>query len=205
MGHSICRPEASSLHLMCWSQWGQENLNSLIGLWPEFKRRMHCSLAGRKPRDWGCEELTVTSRGGVLVHHGIPGDANGKGPFRPARSRDGSKVSTVAPTGTTRLADAHATPSHNAPPAGTGCSPRLATSAVSAFGTVMVPGGACPPARLRPVVPGHHGPSSQQGRHRPGTAPVALPWGATPMGALPERHRTPPGPAPSRVRRWCRT
>ena len=56
---------------------------------------------------------------------------------------------------------------------------------VSAFGTVMVPGGACPPARLRPVVPGHHGPSSQQGRHRPGTATVVLPWGSVPMGALP--------------------
>ena len=133
----------------------------------------------------GSGEGAEHKQGLLNVHHGFPGDANGNGPFRPARSRDGGEVSTVAPTGTTRLADAHATPSHNAPPAGTGCSPRLATSAVSAFGTVMVPGGACPPARLRPVVPSRQRPSSQQGRHRPGTATVVLPWGAVPMGALP--------------------
>ncbi len=30
-GHWICLPENLRSHWMCWSQCGQENLNSLIG------------------------------------------------------------------------------------------------------------------------------------------------------------------------------
>jgi len=93
--------------------------------------------------------------------------------FGLTRSKDGSKVSTVPPTGATQMADAHATPAYNAPRTRTRCSLRIATSLVSTLGTGVALAGwlpTCPPPSCSPRQPAT--------LQRAGTAPVRHCYGS---------------------------